>query len=57
MLISTRRTGETVNIGTSIQATVLHIDGNYVRIGVAVPKSVPVHRAERVIKTRRKQTK
>ena len=50
MLIPTRRTGETVNIGENIQVTVLRIDGNHVHIGVTAPKSVPVHRAERVIK-------
>ena len=50
MLIPARRTGETVNIGENIQVTVLRIDGNHVRIGVAAPKSVPVHRAERAIK-------
>jgi carbon storage regulator len=52
MLILTRRTGETINIGENIQVTVLRIDRNYVRIGVEAPKSVPVHRAERVINTR-----
>ena len=57
MLVLTRRAGETVNIGENIQVTVLRIDGNQVRIGVAAPKSVLVHRAERAIKTRQKQTK
>lgn len=55
MLILTRRIGETVNIGENIQVTVLRIEGNRVRIGVEAPKSVPVHRVERVINTRRKQ--
>jgi len=46
VLILTRRTGETLNIGDSIQVTVLGIKGNQVRIGIDAPKDVPVHREE-----------
>ena len=46
MLILTRRTGETLNIGDSIQVTILGIKGNQVRIGIDAPKDVPVHREE-----------
>ena len=46
MLILTRRTGETLNIGDQIQVTVLGINRNQVRIGINAPKSVPVHREE-----------
>ena len=46
MLILTRRTGETLNIGEQIQVTVLGINRNQVRIGINAPKSVPVHREE-----------
>jgi carbon storage regulator len=46
VLILTRRTGETLNIGDSIQVTVLGIKGNQVRIGIEAPKDVPVHREE-----------
>ncbi len=46
MLILTRRTGETLNIGDEVQVTVLGIKGNQVRIGIDAPKNVPVHRQE-----------
>jgi carbon storage regulator len=47
MLILTRRVGESVNIGDDVQVTVPRIDGNQVRLGVAAPKAIAVHRAER----------
>lgn len=46
MLILTRRTGESINVGETIKLTVLGVKGNQVRIGIDAPKSVPVHRQE-----------
>ncbi|WP_067097866.1 carbon storage regulator CsrA [Marinomonas atlantica] len=49
MLLLTRRTGETLCIGegeNKIDAMVLGIKGNQVRIGITAPKDVSVHREE-----------
>lgn len=46
MLILTRRVGETIKIGADVAVTVLGVKGNQVRIGVAAPKDVAVHREE-----------
>jgi carbon storage regulator len=46
MLILTRRVGETLMIGDSVDVTVLGIRGNQVRIGINAPKDVSIHREE-----------
>jgi carbon storage regulator len=46
MLILTRRTGQSLNIGENVKVTVLAVVGNQVRIGIKAPKSIPVHREE-----------
>jgi carbon storage regulator len=46
MLILTRRSGESIKIGNEVTVTVLGIKGNQVRVGIAAPKTVPVHRDE-----------
>jgi carbon storage regulator len=46
VLILTRRVGETIKIGNDIAVTVLGVKGNQVRVGIAAPAAVPVHREE-----------
>jgi carbon storage regulator len=46
MLVLSRRLGETLIIGDDIKITVLGISGNQVRLGIAAPKDVSVHREE-----------
>jgi carbon storage regulator len=46
MLILTRRIDESLVIGDDVTITILGIEGNQVRIGVAAPKDVAVHREE-----------
>lgn len=46
MLVLSRRLSETLVIGDDIKITVLGIKGNQVRLGIAAPESVSVHREE-----------
>jgi carbon storage regulator len=46
MLILTRYAGETVMIGDDVKVTIIKVKGNMVRIGIAAPKQIEVHREE-----------
>lgn len=46
MLVLSRRLGETLIIGDDVKITVLGISGNQVRLGIAAPREVTVHREE-----------
>ncbi|CAN7563404.1 carbon storage regulator CsrA [Pseudomonas umsongensis] len=46
MLILTRKAGETIRINDDISITVLSVQGQQVKLGIAAPKDVAVHREE-----------
>jgi carbon storage regulator len=46
MLTLTRRKGERLNVGLSVEITVLDISGGRVRLGISAPRRLPVHRGE-----------
>jgi len=46
MLVLTRRVGESLVIGDDVVVTVLEVRADGVRLGIAAPRSVRVHRAE-----------
>ena len=46
MLILSRKLGETIVIDGHIHVTVMRVDGEVVKLGIAAPMEVPVHRKE-----------
>lgn len=46
MLILTRRPQETIRVGEEVTITVLGVEGNKVRVGIAAPRNVTVDRQE-----------
>jgi len=46
MLVLTRRLNQSIKIGDDIEITVVEVRGDQVRIGVAAPRTVTVHRKE-----------
>lgn len=46
MLILARKKDESIMIGDNIEITIIDIQGDQVKIGVAAPKNVDIHRKE-----------
>lgn len=46
MLVLTRKVGERIMIGDGIVVTVVKLQGDTVRLGIAAPADIPVHREE-----------
>jgi carbon storage regulator len=46
MLVLTRGKDESIMVGQNVEVTIVDIRGNTVRLGIAAPRSIPVHRRE-----------
>lgn len=46
MLVLTRKTGESIQIGNDIELTVISIKGDQIKLGINAPKNVEIHRKE-----------
>ncbi len=46
MLVLTRKSGESINVGDEITVTVLEVRGNHVRLGIQAPRGIIIHRKE-----------
>jgi len=46
MLALTRKKGESIIIGENIEVTVLSVQGEVVKLGIAAPRAIPVNRKE-----------
>ena len=46
MLVLTRCVGQTFYIGDDISVTILGVSRNQIRLAIAAPKEIPVHREE-----------
>jgi len=46
MLVLTRKTGETIQIGNHIEVTILSVQGDQIKLGINAPKDIEIHRKE-----------
>ena len=46
MLVLTRKTDQSIMIGSEIEITILEVRGEQVRVGIRAPRSVSIHRKE-----------
>ena len=53
MLVVSRKPGERLLIGESVEVTILSVRGDQVSLGVSAPREVPIHRQELLERIRR----
>ncbi len=46
MLVLSRRSGESIIINDNVEVKSVEIKGDYVKVGITAPRSIPVHRKE-----------
>jgi len=46
MLVLSRQKDESIMIGDNVEVTIVDVRGDKVRLGIAAPKEIPVHRKE-----------
>jgi carbon storage regulator len=46
MLVLTRKPGQFILLGDSVQITVVKVKGQQIRLGIEAPESVPIQRGE-----------
>ena len=46
MLVLSRQRDESIMIGDDVEITIVDVRGDKVRLGIAAPKKIPVHRRE-----------
>ena len=46
MLVLSRKNGESIVIGETVEVRVMEVKGQVVRVGIEAPKEIPVHRSE-----------
>ncbi|MFW0782821.1 carbon storage regulator CsrA [Rossellomorea marisflavi] len=46
MLVLTRKTGESIQIGDNIEIKVVSIQGDQIKLGIDAPKQIDIHRKE-----------
>jgi len=46
MLVLSRQKDESIMIGDDVEITIVDVRGDKVRLGIAAPKEIPVHRRE-----------
>ena len=46
MLVLSRKKGQSIMVGDSVEITIADVRGDKVRLGITAPKEIPVHRRE-----------
>lgn len=46
MLVLTRKKGESIMIDENIEVTVISVEGDTIKLGIAAPRSISIHRKE-----------